>query len=99
MPADRRGADWSKRDQATARRTIREILSGARGSGRNASSKLLAARLVLGVDEEHPDDPRLSAASDEQLLAEVSRRALSVPAVDLDAAERKVEEAQRGSTG
>lgn len=90
--------EWSKRDKAKARKTVRAIMQGTRGDSRNAQSKLAAARLILGVDEEHPDDPRVSEAADALLIAEVSKRGLSLPSVDLDAAERAME-VERDASG
>lgn len=77
--------EWSKADKTKAVKTIRDVRDGK--GGRNAQARIVAARFVL-------DDgtaPTLESASDAELLAEVSRRGLQVPTVDLDAAERAME--------
>ncbi len=82
-------ARWSKKDIVTAQATVRKIQDG-RG-GRNAKAQLDAARTILMDDA----GVTLARASNTELLAEVAKRGLQAPTVDLDEAERAME-ARRG---
>lgn len=82
--------EWSKKDRQKALKTIRDVRDGA--GGRNAQARLQAAARILADGQA----PTLATAGDAELLAEVSRRGLQVPTVDLDAAEKAMEAERDG---
>ncbi len=75
---------FGKADKAKAMKTIRVIRDGA--GGRNAQSRLAACNFIL-----KDGAPSLETATDAELLAQVAKRGLQVPTVDLDAAEKAME--------
>lgn len=76
---------FTEADKRKALKTIRAVRDGT--GGRNAQSRIVAARMIL-----EDGAVTLASASDAELLAEVAKRGLQVPTVDLDAAERAMEE-------
>lgn len=78
---------FTKADKAKALKTLRDVRDGK--GGRNAQARVVAARMMLDDGE-----PTLSGATDAQLLAELAKRGLQAPVVDLDAAERAVEQSR-----
>lgn len=81
---------FSKTDKVKALRRIRSIRDGK--GGRNALAQLSACKLIL-----EDGAPSLETATDAELLAQVAKRGLQVPVVDLDAAEKAME-ARDGQT-
>jgi hypothetical protein len=80
---------WNKKDRKMAIETIRKIVSSKE---RNSQAKLAASLRILA--ETDGESPLLTTCTNEALLAEVVKRGLQVPTVDLDAAEKTLE-AQR----
>lgn len=74
---------FSKADKAKALKRIKAIRDGG---GRNAIAQLSACKIIL-----EDGAPSLETATDAELLAQVAKRGLQVPTVDLDAAEKAME--------